>query len=360
MKTIKVKLKKNPYNVYIGYDVIGKLPSAIKNLKLGNLGIVITSPRVKHLYKDLIKKTFKSQGYKVITAADGEKTKSKKWLFKIIDEILKADLLKKKVFIVCLGGGTIGDLGGFIASLYKRGVPYVQVPTTLLAQIDASIGGKTAIDLKQAKNILGTIYQPKAVFIDPRFLKTLPRKNMKEGLAETIKYGVIRDKNFFGFLKKNHKKIYSLDPSCILKLISRCAEIKVNVVEEDEKETKGIRTILNFGHTLAHALEASSKYSKLSHGEAVSLGMLYAAQLSLLLERCKKSTLDEVRDILNLFKLPSKISTDYQSIYKSFIYDKKFISGKIRMVLVQTIGKVEVREGISLKDIQQSLKLFLK
>lgn len=360
MKIINVNLKENPYNIYIACDILVKLPSFIENLKLGNLGIIITSPQIASLYKSIFRKIFKPPLYKVILTADGEKVKSKEWLFKIIDEILKADNLGKTIFLICLGGGTIGDVGGFIASIYKRGIPYINVPTTLLAQIDAGIGGKTAIDLNQAKNILGTIYQPKAVFIDPHFLKTLPLRNIKEGIAEAIKYGIIKDPDFFYFLKDNHQKITALETEHILNLISTCVGIKAGVVEEDEKETKGIRTILNFGHTLAHALETSSKYTKLSHGEAVSLGMLYASQLSLLLKKCASSTVKEVEDILKIFSLPTKTKIAYNNIYKPFTYDKKFISGKVRMVLVKNIGKIEVANDISLKDIQISLKSFLQ
>ncbi|RLC33488.1 MAG: 3-dehydroquinate synthase, partial [Candidatus Nealsonbacteria bacterium] len=256
--------------------------------------------------------------------------------------------------IACLGGGTIGDLGGFAASIYKRGIPYIQIPTTLLAQIDSSIGGKTAIDLNIAKNILGSFYQPKAVFIDPIFLKTLPLPEIKQGLAEIIKYGVIKNKDFFFFLKKNYKKILKLDKACILKIINICAGMKAQIVSQDEKEKKGLRTILNFGHTLAHALESSLRYKKLSHGEAVSLGMLYAAQLSYHLGKCNKKCLEEILQMIKLFGLPYRISFDPLSLYKSLCYDKKFISGKIRMVLVKEIGRVKVVENINPNSVKKA------
>ncbi len=358
MKTISVKLKKNPYKIRIGYRLLKEVPKYIKSLKLGNFGLVITSPKILSLHGKGIRRAFGSKNYKITTVIDGEKAKSKKWLNKVISEVVKADALNRKIFIICLGGGTIGDLGGFVASIYKRGIPYIQIPTTLLGQIDSSIGGKTAIDLKEAKNILGAFYQPKAVFIDPGFLKTLSVREMRQGLAEAIKYGVIKDKEFFDFLKKNHKKILKLDSICILKLISVCTGIKAKIVAADEREKRGLRTILNFGHTLAHALESSLQYKRLSHGEAVSLGMLYAAHLSKVLKKCSEEEVNQIEEILKLFFLPIKVKFRVLTLYKSLTYDKKFVSGKIRMVILRKIGRVEVVEGISPQNIKRTLKLF--
>lgn len=358
MEIITVKLKDNPYKIFIGYNSVKIVPSVIGELDLGNFGFIITSPKVYSLYKNLIKTTFKSISYKIIEAADGEQAKSKEWIFKTINRIITTDNWDKRIFIICLGGGTIGDMGGFIASIYKRGIPYIQIPTTLLSQIDASIGGKTAVDLKEAKNFIGTIYQPKAVFIDPVFLKTLSQKEMKEGIAEAIKYGVIADKNFFYFLKNNQSEIMYFNEECIERLISTCVKIKAKVVEKDEKEKKGLRTILNFGHTLAHALETALKYKKITHGEAVSLGMLYAAQLSYDLKICKEKEIEEINEIIKIFNLPVEIKGNFTTIYKAMSYDKKFISGKVRMVLLEKIGKVKVVNEIPWKNIKTSLKKY--
>jgi 3-dehydroquinate synthase len=358
VKTIPVKLKDNPYNIYIGHNLTKSIPAYLKELNVGNFGIIVTSTKIYSLYKKLINNTFKGKNYRVVKVVDGERAKSKKWLFSIIDEIVKVDKLKQKVFVICLGGGTIGDLGGFAAAIYKRGIPCIQVPTTLLGQIDASIGGKTAIDLPVAKNILGAFHQPKAVFIDPKFLTTLARREMNQGLAEAIKYGVIKDKNFFYFLKNNSKKILSLEPKSIMKLISVCAAIKAKIVTQDEKETKGLRTILNFGHTFAHALESSLKYRKISHGEAVAIGMLFAAQLSLSLGKCSRLCAQEISEIINLYSLPSRVKINPRDLYQSFIYDKKFVSGKVRMVLLRQIGRVEVVEGILPQKIKKILGFF--
>ena len=359
MKTISVNLGKGSYSINIDYNLIKHIHKHIQKLNIGNFGIIITSPDIYSLYKKLIKTSFPNKYYKIITVANGESAKSKKWFFNVIDEIFKLDGLNKKIFILCLGGGTIGDLGGFVASIYKRGIPYIQIPTTLLSQIDSSIGGKTGIDLKDAKNILGSFHQPKAVFIDPSFLATLPIKEIKQGLAEAIKYGVIKDKNFFNFLKQNHENIMKLEPSSISKIIFICAKIKAKIVEKDEKEEKGLRTILNFGHTFGHALESSLQYKKISHGDAISIGMLYAAHLSLLLKKCDKKGAQELLEIIKNFKLPTGIEFDKTSVYKSITYDKKFISGKIRMVLLRKIGEVEVIEDISPQKIKKTMNLTL-
>ena len=358
MKTISVKLKKDPYRIHIGYSLLREVPKYIKKLKLGNFGLVITSAKILSLHRQGIKRVFGGKNYKITTVIDGEKAKSKKWLNKVIGEVVRADTLNRKLFIICLGGGTVGDLGGFVASIYKRGIPYIQIPTTLLGQIDSSIGGKTAIDLKEAKNILGAFYQPKAVFIDPTFLKTLSAREMKQGLAEAIKYGAIKSKEFFNFLKQNHKKILKGNSTCILKLISVCASIKAKIVAADEREKRGLRTILNFGHTLAHGLESSLKYKRLSHGEAVSLGMLYATYLSKVLKKCSEREVNQMEEIIKLFSLPTKIKFNTLALYKSMTYDKKFTSGKIRMVILRKIGRVEVIEGISPQNIKKTLKIF--
>lgn len=358
MKIIPLKLQKNAYNIYIGYKLMPFVARWIENAKLGNYGVVVTSNRIYSLHKRMLKSALKSKRFKVIKVIDGEKAKSKQYLLKLTTEIVKADTLGRKLFLVCFGGGTLGDLGGFTAAIYKRGIPYIQIPTTFLSQIDSSIGGKTGIDIPEAKNILGAFYQPKAVFIDPLFLSTLPPEELKQGLAEAIKYGAIKDKELFYFLKHNSRKIIRLDPACLLKIITACVKIKSRIVEEDETETKGVRTILNFGHTFAHALESCLKYKAISHGEAVALGMQYAARLSLLLKICNPSTLNELTAIIKRFSLPYRIKFDYPTLYKSLSYDKKFTSGKIRMVLIKTIGEVKVTEGIKREKIRQTLKFF--
>lgn len=361
MKIIPVRLSNNrAYNIYIGYGLTSRVSHYIRKYRLGNFAIVLVPRRVYARYRQVITKAFRGISTKIIKIADGEGLKSKEWLFKIVDEIIKVDTWDKNLYLVCLGGGTVGDIGGFVASIYKRGIPYIQIPTTLLAQIDAAIGGKTSIDLKEAKNILGTFYQPRAVFIDPSFLSTLTAKEIKDGIAEAIKYGIIKDRDFLSFLSRHCEDIKALKPSCILRLISTCVSIKASIIREDEDEKKGLRTILNFGHTLAHALEAAFRYARLSHGEAVSVGMVYAAWFSYFLGMCNRRDFEAVIEIIRKFSLPINVPFNYQALYRSLLYDKKFMKGTIRMVLLRSLGKVEVIDGISLQRLKQSLKLFCR
>lgn len=358
MQIISVKVSKNPYNIYVGSNLFKKVPAYIKELQLGNYGIIIISEKVYSIYKKQIDTVFQKSFYKIIPIADGESAKSQKLAFQLLNKILLCDGIGKKIFLVCIGGGTIGDLGGFIASIYKRGISFVQIPTTLLAQIDASIGGKTAINLPTAKNIIGTFYQPKAVFIDSCFLQTLQKKEILEGVAEAIKYAVITDQKFFYFLKTNYRKVIQLESSSINRLIVTCVAIKAKIVEKDETETKGIRTILNFGHTLAHALETSLRYQKISHGYAVALGMIYAGYLSYSLNQCTKEIPCQLFEIIRLYGFPTTISCNSQKLFHVLMYDKKFISGNIRMVLVKRIGIVTVVDNISSQKIIMTLQLF--
>jgi len=357
MGIIKVDLKENSYNIYTGFNITN-LESYINKLNIGNFAFIITSKKIYSLYKNIIKNIYKD--YKVFKVIDKEEAKSKEWLFRTIKTLLKYDKYNKKIFIICFGGGTISDLGGFLASIYKRGIPYINIPTTFLAQIDASIGGKTAINLEEAKNILGTFYQPKAIFIDPIFLNTLPKEELKNGLAEAIKYGIIKNKELFYFLNDNYKKITDLDKDSILKILKESIKIKADIVSKDPNEKIGLRTILNFGHTFAHALESYFSYKDISHGRAVAIGMIYAGYLSFLLGKCKIKDLMEIKNILDIYSFKTKIDFDYIKLYKAFNYDKKFIKGNIRMVLLKRIGEVDVVEDIPKEKVIKALKNFNK
>lgn len=356
MKKIEVCLKENSYSIIIKRNLKNNLAAYLKRIKLGNFGFILASQKIYNLYRPLIEKNFSRSEFKVIVCADGEKVKSKEWFFKVLNQMLDTGLNRKKPYLVCLGGGTIGDLGGFIASVYRRGINYVQVPTTLIGQIDSSIGGKTAIDLPQAKNIIGTFYQPKAVLIDPSFLDTLPDKDLKEGLAEAIKYGLIKDKKIFFLLKDNNQKILAKSPVLLNNLIYACAKIKADIVSRDEKEKKGLRTILNFGHTFAHGLETASGYKKVSHGKAVGIGMLYAACLSEHLKKTGPDTARKIAFLLKLFGFSLKVKFNSQEVLKAINYDKKFTQGRIRMVLIERIGKVSVSNRINQADLKKTVK----
>lgn len=360
MKKLKVKTKLYPYTIYIGKNIANSLNRYVKEQKLGNYGIVLTNKTIYSVYIKKIPQIFKknkSIQYKFIILPDTEKIKSFSSVQKICKEIGKLDF-KKQVFFICWGGGVIGDLGGFIASIYKRGAPYIQLPTSLLSHIDSSIGGKTAIDLPQGKNLLGSFWQPKLVISDISFIKTLKLPQIKEGLAEAIKSGLIKDKGLFEFIEKDHSDILRKEGKKLTKLIYWCAKIKKEVVEQDEREEKGIRTILNFGHTIGHGIEASKNY-RLSHGKSVSLGMIAALHIAEVSEITKNKNI-KARTI-NLLKnigLPVKTHLKAHKILTAIKKDKKFIRGKTRMVFIKEIGKATVKEEITSAQIREGIKFI--
>jgi 3-dehydroquinate synthase len=225
-----------------------------------------------------------------------------------------------------------------------------------LAQIDSSIGGKTAVDLPIAKNIIGVFHQPKVVIIDSVFLKTLPPRELRQGIAEAIKYAAISDRDLFTFLENNSKKILNFDCDAISHVTEKCASIKALLVAKDERETKGIRTILNFGHTLGHALESSLKYAGLNHGEAVAIGMVFASELSLGMGLCEKNIVTKINSLIKAFGLPTRAEHNPKTTIAALMHDKKFTSGKIRMVMLESIGKTLIIDGINTKIIESCLK----
>ncbi|MCK4249385.1 MAG: 3-dehydroquinate synthase, partial [Candidatus Omnitrophica bacterium] len=250
--------------------------------------------------------------------------------------------------ILSLSGGVIGDLSGFVAATYMRGIAYVQVPTTLLAQVDSSVGGKTGVNLLRGKNLVGAFYQPRLVYIDTDVLKTLSDDELKAGLAEVVKYGVIRDKKLFEYLEENIDKILKKDPAMLEHIIACSCRIKAEVVSEDEKES-GLRAILNYGHTIGHAIEATSGYGMYKHGQAVAIGMVYAGRIALKLEMISQEALQRQTDLLKKIGLPVELpDMDLTKITEAILLDKKIEADKIRFILPQRIGKVIIHPDISL------------
>lgn len=360
MKSIPVPLKTNAYDIVIGHNILSKLGAKLKSLKIGQDAIVITNPVInKHHGKSLIL-GLKRSGFsvKVLEVPSGERSKSAKVAFRLIEEIARYDCFKK-VFIIAFGGGVVGDLAGYVAAVYKRGIPYIQVPTTLLAQVDSAIGGKVAIDLSVGKNLVGAFYQPKIVWSDTAVLSTLTKRQIRNGLAEVVKYGVIADQKFFKYIVKNDQKLLHLDPDALMHVIRHSSRIKRDVVVADEKETKGIRSILNFGHTIGHAIEAAGKYNQYHHGEAIALGMRVAADISRQQNRCPAGDVSALNDILSQIRLPERIQKVKTSdILRLMKHDKKFLSGKNRFVLMTRIGKVKILENIPLTTITKAIKAY--
>ena len=357
--TIRLNLKNNSYPIIVGYDISKDLPRYLNKLSLGRDAVIISHPVIERLHGRKLSAALTKAGYsvKIFNVPEGEKSKSASCALSLIESIAGYDI-NRKLFIIALGGGVIGDLAGFVASIYKRGIPYVQVPTTLLAQIDSSIGGKTAIDLKYGKNLVGTFYQPKAVLADTKVLSTLNPRQIRNGLAEAIKYGIIKDPTLFSFLENNYLRVLNNDRQATALMVRRCAQIKADVVKVDEKETKGIRTILNFGHTAGHAIEVAGIFHY-HHGESVALGMRVAGRISVLKGLWSSKEEKRLNDLITNVGLPQRIEKiKISKIMELMRHDKKFVAGRNRFVLAAKIGQVKIVENIPAINIIQALQAY--
>ncbi len=359
--SLKVAVRDHSYKILIGHDCLLNLGAELKNLNLSGEALIVTHPILKKLYGKTLEKSLRlhDMGVTFLEVPEGEKSKSPKTFVALLEKIARQDV-NKNIFIVAFGGGVVGDLTGFVAATYRRGVPYVQVPTTLLAQIDSAIGGKTAIDLPIGKNLVGTFYQPKLVFSDVALLSTLDKRQIRNGLAEAVKYGVISDRRLFDYMARHISKLLNSDEKVLEEIVYQCSRIKARVVEQDEKETKGIRTILNFGHTVGHAVEAAGQFKIYHHGEAVALGMRVAAELSVRLNFLTAKDAAILGGVLSDIGLPEKIKgIKLADILDHMRHDKKFVAGKPRFVLATGLGSVKVVEGISIADITAAIKTYL-
>jgi 3-dehydroquinate synthase len=368
-KVVNVKIKERAafsYPIIIGDNILAQIGSLIKqNLNAQKL-MVITNTTIFKLYGEMVKKSLQKEGFifDFTVLKDGEKYKNMDSLSKIWDKAIEFRLDRKDAFIA-LGGGVIGDITGFAAATYLRGIDFVQIPTTLLAQVDSSVGGKVAINHFFGKNLLGAFYQPKLVLADTETLKTLPVKELKTGLAEVLKYGFIEktcDLNtdkFFSFLKQNKNDIYNLKVSIMSELVEHCCKLKSSVVYQDEKEM-GLRAILNLGHTIGHAIEKSTNYEVFTHGEAVAIGLKGVFFLSYNLEKidenCLDSALELIKDYDLEYKIPRKVTIE--SIMQSMSYDKKVIASKKRFILPVKEFGVEIFDNIKDEDICSVLSLL--
>ena len=321
-----------------------------QNLKIGEIlkahtkglvkrGFLITNKTVAKLHLGSLKKQFKGFELKIAILPDGERYKNFFQVQNLYKTALKSGITRK-CFAVAFGGGVIGDISGFFASTYMRGIKFFQIPTTLLAMVDASIGGKTAVNMKEGKNLIGTFYMPEAVLIDVDFLKTLPEKEFKNGLAEVIKYGAM-NKMFFESLKKNLKQILKKDEKILINTIKFCVNIKTEIVKRDFRE-KGLRQILNFGHTIGHAIESAGNY-RTKHGFAVALGMIYEVLLSVYLGKCPQKVAEDFISVLNQAGFRMK-ELDLASLFKGISYDKKVVDINPVFVLMNEIGKLKPEE----------------
>ncbi len=362
MKKVRVRLKDRSYDIVIGSGLFQKSGRLLKRLGLGRDAVVITNRRVLSLYGRRLGAILKRSGFTVSfeIVPDSEKAKSSECAASVLNRIAAYDKYRR-IFLAALGGGVVGDLTGFIASIYKRGVPYIQIPTTLLAQVDSSIGGKTAIDLPAAKNLAGAFYQPRIVISELSFLRSLPKRQLRSAMAEIIKYGIVKDKRLFEYIEENCAKIIKGDERALEYLIFRSSEIKADVVAKDEFDDKGLRVILNYGHTAGHAIEAASSYSgKYDHGESVAIGMAIAADIALKLKMITQKNAQRITSLIKRCGLPVQAKgLNSSRIYNSLLHDKKFIRGKNRFVLPVGIGRARVTEGIPAAIIKKAIARHL-
>lgn len=321
---------------------------------------IVTDRNLAGLHTPEIEQNLKDNHWKVktIVIEPGEKSKSLDVISRLYDELvaIKAD---RQTILIAVGGGVIGDAAGFVAATYVRGLPFVQIPTSLLAHVDSSVGGKVGVNHPQAKNLIGAFYQPLGVFIDTSTLETLPDRDYRSGLAEVVKYGVILDVKFFQFLEQNIEGLNQRTAEVLRKVIARCCELKAEVVEQDEHERTGLRAILNYGHTFAHAFEALCGYGELMHGEAVSIGMVYASYLAEKLELISHQETERQIQLLQALGLPvllpEGVHLDSDDVINRMKLDKKTVGGQLRFVLPTCIGRVEVFKEIPEADVRAVL-----
>ncbi len=353
MRTVNVPLGGRSYDIFVGGGLLKKLGAECRKLGLGARCTVVTDGNVGPRYAKAAVASLKAAGFEpiVCTVKAGETSKSLNVVGALYDQFA-AHRLERKSFVVALGGGVVGDLAGFVAASYLRGIPFVQVPTTLLAQVDSSVGGKVGVNLKAGKNLVGAFHQPRLVLCDLDTLRTLPKREFRAGLAEVIKYGIIHDEPLFRRLEAQLPKLLKLDAKTLAEVVARCCEIKADVVGQDETET-GLRAILNFGHTIGHAIENTAGYGKYLHGEAISIGQVAAAHLSKELLQLSGESVERIRQLFIAAGLPVTIrlnAVQTRRMFEAMKLDKKVSAGEIKFVLAEQLGKVrwgcKVAEGL--------------
>ena len=324
VEIIKVALGERSYDIALGAGILDTVGSLCRELKLSGTAAVVSNTTVAPLYYDRVRASLEAAGYPVVLVSlpDGEAFKNSATLNLIYDALVDASLDRGSL-IIALGGGVIGDMAGFAAASYLRGIPFVQVPTTLLSQVDSSVGGKTGINHPRGKNLIGAFYQPRAVLIDVATLDTLPDREYRSGLGEIIKYGAVLDSDFFSFLEDNATKLLARDKQSLIHAVGRSCAIKARIVESDEREG-GVRAVLNYGHTLGHAVETLTGYSRYLHGEAVAIGMVQAARISKSYGFCSQADCDRIDSLISLLGLPLELPAFPAKNYaEALSHDKK-------------------------------------
>ncbi|HEY6169635.1 MAG TPA: 3-dehydroquinate synthase [Verrucomicrobiae bacterium] len=343
MRIVRVPLGSRSYAIQIAPGLLASLGAECARLKLGARCAILSDSHVAKRFGRAAEKSLRAAGFEPISIVvpAGEVSKSLVTVQRCYDQ-LAAHRLERKSFIVALGGGVVGDLAGFVAATYLRGIPFVQVPTTLLAQVDSSVGGKVGVNLKAGKNLVGAFHQPRLVLCDLDTLGTLPDREFRAGLAEVIKYGVISDAKLFATLERDLDKLLAREPQTLATVIARCCEIKAYVVAQDETES-GLRAILNFGHTIGHAIENISGYGKYLHGEAIAIGQVAAAKISAEILGLSAAEVARITRLFERAGLPTQIKLTASArvrLLAAMKLDKKVAAGEIKFVLAKRIGNV--------------------
>jgi 3-dehydroquinate synthase len=358
MKTIDINLPANAYPVYLGRGLLSQRQTWEKHLGSGKV-LVVSNETVAPLYLANLLDALGDREAEVHVIPDGEQFKTVETWQGILDHLVDLQA-RRDASLIALGGGVVGDITGFAAASYMRGIRFLQSPTTLLAQVDASVGGKTGVNHVKGKNLVGAFHQPATVVIDSATLDTLPKREFNAGMAEVVKYGAICDSPFFDWLEENAEVIASRDPFAVDTLIERSVLNKANVVAQDEKEA-GVRALLNFGHSFGHALESETAYSEFLHGEAVAMGMVTAARLSESRNLCKSGTTDRLSNLLRKFDLPVNIprTLSVERLIAALALDKKAVASGLRLVLLNSIGDAVIDRASTHEDITDALRSSL-
>ena len=344
------------HDIFIGCN-FRQIAREIRSMNVWSSCFIVSDETVAKLYAKSLRTRLIESGLAVhiVTFPSGERNKTRRVKERVEDRLL-ALLADRNSLIIALGGGVVGDLAGFVAATLLRGIPFVQVPTTLIAQVDASIGGKVAVDHPRGKNLIGAFHQPKAVYIDPSTLLSLPRDEFRNGMAEVIKYAATMDRSFFRYLERNHAGIEAPTPAILQSVISRCVKLKARVVEKDERES-GPRRILNYGHTIGHAVELISNY-RISHGQAISIGMMSEAKISQNQGLLSDPDMHRLRSLLLLYDLPVEVPRSFtlDKILVATLSDKKARGGVVNYTLLDGIGKAKVGVGLTLSQVRAALR----
>jgi 3-dehydroquinate synthase len=359
VRTIRVKTSTSEYDIYLGEKSLSTLQKRLKTVIFGQKSavFVITSPEIWALWASKMLSLFADRQPGILFLPAGEKYKRFAEVEKLATQLSAAGADRKSI-LIALGGGVIGDVAGFLAAIFMRGIEYIQIPTTFLAQVDSSVGGKTGVNLSTGKNLIGAFYPPKAVIIDTEFLKTLPANQLRAGLFESIKAGLIRDAALFNLMESERKSILSGDAALIEKVITASVRMKARVVGEDERES-GVRMILNFGHTIGHAIEAVSGFGTLLHGEAVGWGMLAAIEISRMRGLPQQDYARAVSTI-QAYGLPKLPPVSAAKLKAAMSKDKKNSAGSRNFILIQSIGKAYVTDTVTDSEIDAAIAAILK